>query len=401
MGTETFRHLGRKCLETRKLMKSHNGSHAPRRRGAKKQTMSDETIRPLELIREDIDAIDRKLVELLSNRAALAQEVGRVKGRDQRPYFTPERERQIYQRLEAENPGPLQTRQLVGIFREIISAARAAEKPLVAAYWGPPGTFTHAAAIQTFGTSTTFNPQDSILDVFRAVEHGKADYGVVPVENSVAGIVPETLDLFPQTNVKICAEVYVPIQHHLMTVAQSLSEIETVYAGPQPSQQCKNWLKANLPKAKIVETVPTAKAAERALEDPKGAAIGNRLASETIGIPILVENLQDNPGNRTRFLVIGYNEPAKTGNDKTSLMFNLKNRPGELYRALGAFDTEGVNLMMIESRPAQRATFEYIFYCDCSGHRSDASLQKAIETLKGYALETIILGSYPYVEPLS
>lgn len=363
--------------------------------------MSDELNRPLDEIRQDIDAIDRQLVQLLNSRASLAQEVGRVKGRDQRPYFTPERERQIYQRLEAENPGPLQSRQLVGIFREIISAARAAEKPLVSAYWGPPGTFTHVAAIQTFGTSTTFEPQDSISDVFRAVEHGKVDYGVVPVENSVAGIVPETLDMFPQTNVKICAELYVPIQHHLMTTASSLEEIETVYAGPQPSQQCKNWLKANLPKAKIVETVPTAKAAERALEDPTGAAIGNRLGSETVGIPILVENLQDSPGNRTRFLVIGYNEPAKTGNDKTSLMFNLKNRPGELYRALGAFDTEGVNLMMIESRPAQRATFEYIFYCDCSGHRSDASLQKAIETLKGYALETVILGSYPYVQPLS
>lgn len=362
--------------------------------------MSDNPIRPLDEIRQDIDAIDRSLVDLLNRRAALAQEVGRVKGRDQKPYFTPERERQIYQRLELENPGPLQSRQLVGIFREIISAARAAEKPLVAAYWGPPGTFTHVAALQTFGSSTTFDAQESIADVFRAVEHGKVDYGVVPVENSVAGVVPETLDLFPQTNVKICAELYVPIQHHLVTVADSLDKIERVYAGPQPSQQCKQWLKGHLPKATIVETVPTAKAAERALDDPNGAAIANRLGAATVGIPILVENLQDNPGNRTRFLVIGYNEPAKTGNDKTSLMFNLRNRPGELYRALGAFDTEGVNLMMIESRPAQRATFEYIFYCDCSGHRTDPQLQKAIETLKAYALETVILGSYPYVEPL-
>ncbi len=362
--------------------------------------MSDETIRPLDEIRVDIDSLDRELVELLNRRVSLAQEVGRVKGRDQKPYFTPERERQIYQRLEQENPGPLQSRQLVGIFREIISAARAAEKPLVAAYWGPPGTFTHVAAIQTFGTSTTFDAQDSISDVFTAVEHGKADYGVVPVENSVAGVVPETLDMFPQTNVKICAELYVPIQHHLVTTAESLDAIERVYAGPQPGQQCKRWLKGHLPKATIIETVPTAKAAQQALDDPQGAAIANRLGAQTVGIPILVENLQDNPGNRTRFLVIGYNEPAKTGNDKTSLMFNLRNRPGELYRALGAFDTEGVNLMMIESRPAQRATFEYIFYCDCSGHRNDLPLQKGIETLKGYALETVILGSYPYVEPL-
>ena len=362
--------------------------------------MSDEPIRPLEEIRSDIDSIDQELVSLLNRRASLAQEVGKVKGRDQKPYFTPERERQIYQRLTDENPGPLQGRQLVGIFREIISAARAAEKPLVAAYWGPPGTFTHVAALQTFGSSTTFEAQESIPDVFAAVEHGKADYGVLPVENSIAGIVPETLDMFPQTNVKICAELYVPIQHHLVTTADSLESIQRVYAGPQPAQQCRRWLKSNLPKAEIIEVVPTAKAAERALSDPQGAAIANRLGAATVGVPILVENLQDNPGNRTRFLVIGYNEPAKTGADKTSLMFNLRNRPGELYRALGAFDAEGVNLMMIESRPAQRATFEYIFYCDCSGHRTDVNLQKAIDTLKGYALETVILGSYPYVEPL-
>lgn len=365
--------------------------------------MSDDPnqpIRSLEEIRTDIDSLDRQLVQLLSQRASLAQEVGRVKGRDQKPYFTPERERAIYQRLDLDNPGPLQTRQLVSIYREIISAARALEKPLVAAFWGPPGTFTHVAALQTFGASSTFAPEESISDVFRAVEHGKADYGVVPVENSVAGIVPETLDMFPQTNVKICAEIYVPIQHHLVTVAESLDDIERVYAGPQPAQQCRRWLRANLPKAQIIETVPTAKAAERAKEDPRGAAIANTLGAETVGIPILVDNLQDNPGNRTRFLVIGYNEPVKTGADKTSLMFNLRNRPGELYRALGAFEEEGVNLMMIESRPAQRATFEYIFYCDCSGHRTDAPLQKALETLKGYALESVILGSYPYVEPL-
>jgi len=363
--------------------------------------MSEIPLRPLDAIRKDIDSVDLQLIELLNRRAELAQEVGQVKGVDKKPYFTPERERQIFERLEQENRGPLNKRQLTGIFREIISAARAAEKPLDVAYWGPQGTFTHVAAISTFGTSTNFDPQDSISEVFRAVEHGKSDYGVVPVENSIAGVVPETLDMFPQTNVKICAELYVPIQHHLLTQAESLDQIQRVYAGPQPAQQCRRWLKANLPKAEIIEATPTARAAELALADATGAAIANRLASETIGIPILVENIQDFAGNRTRFLVVGYNEPAKTGNDKTSLMFNLRNRPGELYRALGAFDREGVNLMMIESRPAQRATFEYIFYCDCSGHRTDEALQRAIETLKGYALETVILGSYPYVEPIA
>jgi len=362
--------------------------------------MAEGTQRTLQDIRQDIDVIDEQLVALLSKRVELAQEVGRVKGQDNRPYFTPERERQIYEKLEIINPGPLQHRQLSAIFREIISAARAAEKPLVAAFWGPAGTYTNLAAIQTFGASSSFQAEDSIQDVFRAVEHGKADYGVVPVENSVAGVVPETLDMFPQTNVKICAEVYIPIHHHLLSIATSLSEVERVYAGPQPAQQCKRWLRANLPNAQIIEVVPTAKAAEAALEDPRSAAIANLLGAETVGIPVLVEHINDNPSNRTRFIILGYNEPAKTGNDKTSVMFNLRNRPGELVNALRAFEAHGVNLMMIESRPAQRATFEYIFYCDCAGHRTDEPLKAAIETLRGYALETTILGSYPYRDPL-
>ena len=362
--------------------------------------MAEGTNRTLQDIRQDIDAIDEQLVALLSRRVELAQEVGLVKGKDNRPYFTPERERQIYDKLDRINPGPLRNRQLGAIFREIISAARAAEKPLVVAYWGPAGTYTNLAALETFGASSDFSAQDSIQDVFQSVEHGNSDYGVVPVENSVAGIVPETLDMFPQTNVKICAEIYIPIHHHLLSVATSLDQIERVYAGPQPAQQCRRWLRANLPNAQIIEVVPTSKAAEKALEDPNSAAIANKLGAATVGIPVLAEHINDNPSNRTRFIILGYNEPAKTGNDKTSVMFNLRNRPGELVTALRAFEAHGVNLTMIESRPAQRATFEYIFYCDCAGHRTDASLQAAIDTLRGYALETTILGSYPCRDPL-
>jgi chorismate mutase/prephenate dehydratase len=354
----------------------------------------------LEEIRARIDAIDDDLVRILGQRVELAQEVGRLKGKDKRPFFTPERERQIYEKLANTNPGTLQTRQLIAIFREIISAARAAEKQLECAFWGPPGTYTHLAALNTFGSSAEFGPKDSIQDVFLAVEHGNADYGVVPVENSVAGVVPETLDMFPQTNVKICAEIYVPIDHHLVSVATELSQIERVYAFTQPVQQCKRWLRSNLPNCEIVETAPTAKAAMRALEDPRGAAICNKLAAELVGIPILAEHVGDNPSNRTRFIVIGYNEPAKTGKDKTSFMFNVRNKPGTLVAALKAFEENGVNLMMIESRPAQRATFEYIFYCDCNGHRHDAELQSAIEALRKVAMEVVILGSYPYRDPL-
>lgn len=359
-----------------------------------------ENPRNLSEIRIEIDEIDSTLVDLLNRRASLAQEIGLIKGKDGRPFFTPERERDIYESLARLNPGPLQSRQLVSIFREIISAARAAEKTLVAAFWGPLGTFSHLATVQAFGSSSELRPLETISDVFVAVERGDADYGVVPVENAIAGVVPETLDMFPQTNAKICSELYVPIHHHLVSVTKALGNVKRVYAGPQPAGQCRRWLRENLPGAEIVETVPTAKAAERALEDPEGAAIANKLGAATVGIPILAEHIQDHPHNRTRFLVVGYNEPAKTGRDKTSLMFNLRNKPGELYRALGALDREGVNLMMIESRPAQRATFEYMFFCDCVGHRADDNMQRAIEALKASALETTVLGSYPSVDPL-
>ncbi len=354
--------------------------------------------RPLDEIRKDIDQVDEQLVQLLSRRTELAMEVGNTKRADGKPFFTPERERAVYEKLVAMNPGPLLPKQLKAIYREVISAAIAAEKPMSIAYWGPPGTFTNMAALQTFGSSAAMVAQDSISDVFLAVENGKADYGVVPVENSVAGVVPETLDMFPQTNVKICAEIYVPIHHLLVSTAASLSEIKRVFAGPQPAAQCKRWLKMNLPNAEIVEVTPTARAAQKALEEPLTAAISNALGAETVGIPILEEHIADNPSNRTRFLVIGYNEPAKTGRDKTSVMFNLRNRPGELYRALETFYEQGVNLMMIESRPAPRASFEYIFYADCAGHRTDEHFVAAIHRLRSLALETTVLGSYPLAD---
>src|SRR5579862_1845311 len=350
----------------------------------------------LALIRQRIDGIDAQLVDLLSRRADLAIEIGAIKGRGGKPFFTPEREREIFTKLDRTNPGPLQTKQLASIFREIISAARAAEKPLLAAYWGPPGTFTHLAAVKTFGESSTLRPVDSIEDVFRDVEHGHSDYGVVPIENSVAGIVPETLDIFPTTSVNICAETYIPIHHHLVTTCESLASIERVYSGPQPEHQCRGWLRQHLPHAEIVNVAPTAKAAEKAKLDPNGAAIANSMAAGLIDIPILVEHIEDNAHNQTRFLVIGFNEPARTGKDKTSLRFSLGNRPGELYRALGAFDKFGVNLMMIESRRAR--SFDYNFFCDCVGHRLDDNVQSALEAIRALSQDVTILGSYPMAE---
>lgn len=349
-------------------------------------------------LRARIDEIDKQLLALLNERAELAKAIGEIKTRDQKPFFTPEREQIIYRRLQQLNKGPLTHEQLICIFREIISISRALEKAPTIAYWGPEGTFTHMAALRCFGHSAHFTLCDSIADVFAAVEQSTVDYGVVPVENSIAGVVPETLDMFPLTNARICAEVYVPIAHHLLSKCRSLNRVIRVYAGPQPLQQCRRWLRLHLPAAELIEAVPTARAARIASEDPNGAAIGNSLTAELVGIPILCEHIEDNPHNRTRFLVIGYNEPAPTGNDKTSMVFTLRNRPGELYRALGAFERHGVNLTMIESRPNPRGMFEYLFYVDVQGHRQDEKVKSALDELESYAREVVLLGSYPAAE---
>ena len=355
--------------------------------------------RSLAEIRQAIDHVDSQLIQLLSERVRLAQEVGALKGLDGQPFFTPERERQIYDRLAKLDADPLKPDHLVAIFREIISAARAAEKPLGIAYWGPPGTFSHLAAIETFGRSVNLSPISSIQEIFLAVERKQVDYGIVPIENSTAGVVPETLDMFPRTNVKICAETFIDVHHHLASMATDLRDIRHVYAGPQPASQCRMWLKDNLPQAEIVDVVPTSRAAEKAKADPHGAAVVNSLAVELLGLGTLAEHIEDNANNRTRFVVLGFNEPAQSGSDKTSLMFNLKNRPGELYKVLGSFLTHNVNLMMIESRPAQRASFEYIFYVDCAGHRLDINVERALGEIREHALETVILGSYPSSDP--
>jgi chorismate mutase/prephenate dehydratase len=327
-------------------------------------------MKKLSELRARIDAIDAQLVALLNERARCVQQIAQLKRRSRKPFFTPEREQSIYRRLHKLNRGPLSPSQLRAIFREIISVARALEKSLTIAFWGPEGTFSHLAAIQCFGRAAQFLPVESIADVFAEVEKSNADYGVVPVENSLAGVVPETLDTFPHTNVRICAEIYVPIVHHLLSRCAHLEQVQRVYAGPQPLQQCRRWLRMHLPAAEIIEMAPTVKAAQRALEDPESAAIGNALTAELLGLPILCEHIEDNSHNRTRFLVIGYNEPAPTGKDKTSLLFTLRNRPGELYHALGAFERNGVNMTMIESRPNPARHLRISLFCGHSGASS-------------------------------
>ena len=345
--------------------------------------------------RKEIDRIDEQVLELLNRRAELAQHIGHAKSRTRSHYFTPEREHIVFDRLFSLNKGPLENRAVRGVYREIISACRALEKPLAVAFLGPEGTFSHLASIAKFGSMSAFVPTESIAEVFSQVERNAADYGIVPVENSWAGVVPETLDTFMNSNLRVVSEVYQNITHNLLTHCEDLEQVKRLYTHFQPLAQCRQWLRNHLPNVETIEASSTVRAAEMAAEDTESAAIATTLAAERTGLPILCQHIEDNPTNRTRFLVLGYNEPEPTGKDKTSLIFSVHNKSGQLVQALNAFEKYDVNMTMIESRPNKTAAWEYLFYIDVQGHHKDLSVTKALDLLREQSLFVRVLGSYP------
>lgn len=349
-------------------------------------------------LRKQIDSIDRQILDLLNKRAEIALEIGKQKERTKKTFFAPERERQVITKLISSNNGPLPNTSLKAIYREIISATRALEKPLTVAYWGPPATNTHMASIRKFGSSCTFVPLDTIPDVFSEVERERADYGVVPIENSTEGVINHTLDTFLTSSLKICSEVYLPITHNLLSLADDLSQIRRVYSIPTATAQCRNWLRANLPDIEIVDVSTTAKGAQLCTEEPTSAAIATSLAAEVYGLRLLAEHIEDNPQNRTRFLVVGAHEPPPSGKDKTSVMFSVAHKAGALFRAMSAFEKYDINLTMIESRPTKLTPWEYVFFIDCQGHIRDTAVQKALAALQEHTLFVTVLGSYPEAE---
>jgi chorismate mutase/prephenate dehydratase len=352
----------------------------------------------LQDLRRQIDAVDDEILKLLSRRAELAQEVGKSKSKEASQFFRPERERQIFERLTEANPGPLNKDAIRAVWREIISAARALESPLSIAYLGPPGTFSHRAALDKFGSSSEFKPVATIPDVFTEVERNAADYGVVPVENSTEGVVPYTLDMFSQTPLKVCAEVFVPVVHNIGTRTESLKNIKRLYAHPQSLAQSRGWVRDNLPKAEIVDVTSNSKAAQLAAMDSEGAAICPEIAAEIYGLPLIAKKVEDSPYNRTRFLVIGRNEPAPSGKDKTSIFFSVRHKAGALLRSMAAFDAHNINLTMIESRPTKQMPWEYVFFIDFQGHIRDEAVSHALKLLEEQSLFVTILGSYPEAE---
>lgn len=350
----------------------------------------------LDDIRRDIDQIDRELLDLLSRRADLVHEVGVVKKRDGLQIYAPEREAALLEKLISMNRGRLPEKSIRAIYREIMSAALALEDDLKIAYLGPEGTWTHQAAIKKFGHSVEYSAQPNFAEVFDQVSRRRADYGVVPIENSTEGAVSHTLDLFVDSPLQICAQILLRIENGLMASIPR-EQIRTLYSHPQVFGQCRSWILRHFPEADLVEVSSTTRAAEIARDKASegAAALGGPLAAELNGLTMLEECIQDRATNTTRFLVIGEKTCPPTGKDRTSLLFAIHDRPGSLVRALQAFEHFDINMSKIESRPSKRKDWEYIFYVDLSGHCDDEKLREALDELEKHCSLVKLLGSYP------
>jgi len=349
----------------------------------------------IKLLREKIENIDGQILLLLNERAEVAREVGKVKSEANLDIYNPQREEEILERLTLQNPGPFPRGAISPVFREIISGCRSLETEMVVVYLGPPATHTHLACIERFGSSIRALPEESIQEIFEAVEKGKANFGVVPIENSTEGVVSRTLDMFIDAEVKICGEKSMRISHDLLSQSGESKDVEKIYSHPQALAQCRQWLRRNFPKVPLVETASTAKAAQMATEDPKAAAIASSFASHLYGLKIIDSQIEDYVHNYTRFLVLSRHGTERTGKDKTSLLFSIAHSPGSLYGALQAFSERAINLTKIESRPIKDKPWEYVFFLDFEGHATDAHVREAISELKRKVLFLKLLGSYP------
>ncbi len=346
-------------------------------------------------LRSSIDSIDDRIMRLLNERAHFVLEVGKLKQSQSRDFHVPNREREIYERLTSENPGPFSNEALKSVFREIISASLALEAPMRVAFLGPKATFSHLATMEQFGLSAELVPQKSIPAVFEEVEKDRALYGVVPVENSTEGVISHTLDMFMESELKIQSEILLEVSHYLLSKTGRMEDIKKVYSHPQPLAQCRNWLEENLPHIPVVDVASTTMAAQIVSEDYSAAAIASEYAASVYDLKVVRERIEDQVNNFTRFLVIGKKLTDSSGDDKTSLMFAVKDEPGILYRMLEPFAGRGVNLCKIESRPMKKKAWEYIFFLDLVGHITDPIVEAAVQELKGYCQFVKLLGSYP------
>ncbi len=353
----------------------------------------------LAAIRERIDALDCQLQDLLNERAALAQEVAQIKQQSAAgttvQFYRPEREMQVLRAVKERQQGPLSAEEMARLFREIMSACLALEHPMAVAFLGPEGTFTQAAALKHFGHSVRTVPQRTIDEIFREVSAGTVDYGVVPVENSTEGVINHTLDLLVGSKLTLCGEVMIRIHHHLLRHPDSKGEPQRIYSHAQSLAQCRQWLNRHYPDVERIEVSSNAEAARLASQEPNHAAIAGEMAAEIYQLQIAQRNIEDNPDNTTRFLILGRAPVPPSGEDKTVLLLSAHNRPGALFQLLKPLADNGISMTRIESRPSRNGLWDYIFFVDIDGHSHHPTIAATLQQLEQEATLFKILGSFP------
>jgi len=359
--------------------------------------MSDRPDERLAEFRVQIDDIDDEILALINRRASCAQEVAQIKraAGGEMHFYRPEREAQVLRRVLERSKGPLHAEEMARLFREIMSACLALEEPLTIAFLGPEGTFTQAAALKHFGHSVKTLALPAIDEVFREVEAGGAQYGVVPVENSTEGVINHTLDMFVQSSLKISGEVEIRIHQHLIGQPIEYDAVTRIFSHQQSLAQCREWLDANLPAAERVAVSSNAEAARLAREHDGAVAIAGDTAAQIYGLEVLVRNIEDEPDNTTRFLIIGKQSVTPSGHDKTTLLISTLNKPGALYQLLEPLARNNVSMTRIESRPSRRGMWDYVFFVDIAGHIDDEAISSAVAELRSEASLFKVLGSYP------
>ena len=351
----------------------------------------------LKKLRKKIDALDTRIISVLNERAKISLAIGKEKMKSKQGIYSPSREKEILDRIKALNKGPMPDEGLQAVYREIMSSSLSLEKDLDIAYLGPKASFTNMAAMKRFGSQVNYVSCDNISEVFQRVENGDCDYGVVPIENSIEGAVTHTFDILVDSDLKICSQILLEISHNLLSTA-NLEKVKCIYSKFEVFGQCRHWLMNNLPKTELVEVSSTTKAAQIASEKKNSACIASVLAAKEYNLKILKKDIEDVAHNITRFLVLGREDVAPTGKDRTSILFSIKDRVGALHGMLVPFYKNKINLTKIESRPSKKKAWDYYFFVDLSGHRLDNNVMRALKALEDKCKYLKILGSYPVLE---
>jgi len=345
-------------------------------------------------LRKKIDSLDAKIIGLLNDRASITLAIGKDKIKNKKPIYAPAREQDVLKRIKELNAGPIKNEAVEAIYREIMSASLSLEKQIRIAYMGPEATFSHLASLKKFGSSVEHVACDNVAEVFGKVEGGDCDYGVVPIENSIEGVVTHTMDLLVDSELKICSQVLLNVTHNLMSRG-ALSQVKEIYSHPQILGQCRQWLLKNMPRAHLIPVVSSTKAAQMVAGKKNAACIASLIAAPLYGLTILKKNIQDSAHNITRFLVISTMDVPPTKHDRTSLVFSIKDKVGALHSMLTPFMKNKINLTKIESRPSKKKAWDYYFFVDCEGHQNDPHVARALSQLEGMCKFLKILGSYP------